>query len=270
MLEHISVGIKYYKIPTAAKFTPKIMLEFECGLERNGKMAWLKQGCQCSCSFSFASLFFLKDSSLDQNHDGTLLLAFISAQKKTFLSRCRTWTSVSRLLHDNKGRKKLEQLVCSLGLYDKKQLYMRWSQFWHFRSNVPRYEVDLWCLGWFVQNMRTVLLPAPQFYTLVQFLFHRLNFVGFCTKFPLVAFLYKTFFCEHKTAHFCKCCAQKAQCFTLNVWINLNKSERSTPCAPVKCANLNMCICANVHMLKEYCSWHWDLLFAALPWWTFC
>ena len=58
------------------------MLEFERGLERNGKMAWLKQGCQCSCSFSFASLFFLKDSSLDRNHDGTLLLAFISAQKK--------------------------------------------------------------------------------------------------------------------------------------------------------------------------------------------
>ena len=82
MLEHIFVGIKYYKITTTTKFTPKIMLEFECGLERNGKMAWLKQGCQCSCSFSFASLFFLKDSSLDRNHDGTLLLTFISAQKK--------------------------------------------------------------------------------------------------------------------------------------------------------------------------------------------
>ena len=140
---------------------------------------------------SFLSQRFLIGSKSRRNFAFNF---YFCSEKKTFLSRCRTWTSVSRLLHDNKGRKKLEQLVCSLGLYDKKQLYMRWSQFWHFRSNVPRYEVDLWCLGWFVQNMRTVLLPAPQFYTLVQFLFHRLNFVGFCTKFPLVAFLYKTFF----------------------------------------------------------------------------
>jgi len=251
--------------------------------------------------FYFAFLFLsLKDIHLDQKHDRTLLSNFNFCQRlfKTFpfLVLVGLETAAGQnpcmllrvRLQQGWDQSGLSSSRSSLGLYDKKQLYMQEPVLTlslkcatrhvcrHF-SYEHRQPMICDALYGSSATHWTVPLLAPQFCT-CPVLFCRLNFVQFCTNFLLAAFLHKTIFCAHN------CTFLHVLRTEGSMWIFVCTGEEAVHLhrahvhsIPTLMCKLQMithylhyCIiwpsmCTSAHLLMTL-----RLLCVPLPWWTIC
>ena len=119
----------------------------------------------------------------------------------------------------------------SLGLYDKKQLYMQGSVLTLSLKCALRHVwghifYDLWRLIWLLCN---TLKGAPTGST-VLYLSSSVLQIEFCAilhQFPIGCISAQNYLSAHATAHFCTCCTQKAQCTTVFMALPLSCEQSS-------------------------------------------